>query len=627
MGNRNSASLFGYAIRSVVPIGIAILVALWFGGSYVVQSSVEAKLRQHVRDMGTREVTRIQERLDGLRNFAKTLAGNDLLVNGLIDLEGRASYLPAFFRSLNLPASSEATVSLVDYKGRVVASNVADTDLPPETSTVVAEGAMGVDLRELVISEPVVYSGSPEGAIIVRYPASAFEKLFGATHFGSAFFLIDQSNIVIYSTDTALAAKGNPAPAEMVEGWLQVRNTLTKSGLSVVVASSLEVALKPLETLRFVQLFGLFLFLSVSIGLIVVSVFIVSRPLKKFAASISSIQDIGGLDRRLDTKGPREVAELAAAFNDMAAKLDGAARKERELQKELREAQKLEAVGQLAGGIAHEINTPAQYIGDNLKFLTDAHQDLFSLVEKSMALTEAARGHDGLSVMAEDVDAVRDEIDLEYLRQEIPSATEQSKAGIGQVSRIVLAMKEFSHPGTKEMSLADINRALENTLTISRNEWKHVAEVTTAFDEALPAVPCLAGEINQVFLNLIVNAAHAITEKQGRHGLGRIKVSTETDGENVIIRVEDDGTGIPEAFRDQVFNPFFTTKEVGQGTGQGLTIARDIVVKKHGGTIRFDTEAEKGTTFTVRLPIRVTQSARTSLPVSGDADGISGTEP
>ena len=177
------------------------------------------------------------------------------------------------------------------------------------------------------------------------------------------------------------------------------------------------------------------------------------------------------------------------------------------------------------------------------------------------------------------------------------------------------------------MSLADINRALENTLTISSNEWKHIAEVTTAFDEALPAVSCLAGELNQVFLNLIVNATHAIRERQGRDGMGRINVSTETDGDHVIIRVEDNGTGIPKGARDQIFNPFFTTKEVGQGTGQGLAIARDIVVKKHRGKIIFDTKTGKGTTFTVRLPIRAVEAAQATLPVTGDVQGVSGTEP
>lgn len=303
-----------------------------------------------------------------------------------------------------------------------------------------------------------------------------------------------------------------------------------------------------------------------------------------------------------------------------------AANRQTKMEQELRDAQKLEAVGQLAGGIAHEINTPSQYVGDNLKFLSRAHQDLFSVLEKSKLLMDAARGHESLRTMAEDIDALCDEIELEYLRQEVPLATEQSLAGIGQVSRIVLAMKEFSHPGTKEMSLTDINRALENTITISRNEWKHFAEVATAFDDALPAVPCLPGEMNQVFLNLIVNAGHAIKEKPESDGGGLIHISTETDGSHVIIRVADNGTGMPDEIRDRVFDPFFTTKDVGKGTGQGLAIAWDFVVNKHGGTISIDTEPGRGTTFTVRLPIKVAVAAKTSFPDADPTDDIIGTE-
>ncbi|MBT8002361.1 MAG: sensor histidine kinase [Rhodospirillales bacterium] len=329
----------------------------------------------------------------------------------------------------------------------------------------------------------------------------------------------------------------------------------------------------------------------------------VTTPLGHMMTSID--KTVGyDLPEPIDWQSNDEIGVVVKSFNHLMVRRRQAEQEKENIAGELREAQKLEAVGQLAGGIAHEINTPSQYIGDNLKFLSDAHEDLFSLVEKCLVLTEAAGGRDGLSSLANDVNALCDEIDLEYLREEIPSATKQSIAGIGQVSRIVLAMKEFSHPGTKEKSLADINRALENTITISRNEWKHVAELTSTLDDALPAVSCLAGEINQVFLNLIVNAAHAITEKQNGSGMGQIKVSTRTDGENVIIRIGDDGTGIPEEVQDQIFNPFFTTKELGQGTGQGLAISRDIVVKKHGGTISFDTEAGKGTTFIVSLPIR-----------------------
>lgn len=339
---------------------------------------------------------------------------------------------------------------------------------------------------------------------------------------------------------------------------------------------------------------------------------------------LSSIQNMKG---QLDIQGPYEIVELAASFNDMVDKLSIAATRERELQRELRGAQKLEAVGQLAGGIAHEINTPAQYIGDNIKFLSDAHKDMFTLIDKSLILTEAMRGQDGFSKMVEEIDAFREEIDIDYLQQEVPSATEQSLAGIGQVSQIVLAMKEFSHPGNKEKSLADINRALESTMTISRNEWKHVAEMTTSFDETLPAVSCLAGELNQVFLNLIVNAAHAIADKPGRSGLGQINISTQTDNKSVTIQVKDDGAGIPEDIQDHVFNPFFTTKEVGQGTGQGLAISRDIIVKKHGGTIFFETEAGVGTTFTVKLPINAMPMAKNAFPLNDHDEGVSGTEP
>jgi signal transduction histidine kinase/HAMP domain-containing protein len=289
-----------------------------------------------------------------------------------------------------------------------------------------------------------------------------------------------------------------------------------------------------------------------------------------------------------------------------------------QLEKELHQAQKLEAVGQLAGGIAHEINTPSQYIGDNLRFLTDAHEDLFGLLNKSLTLADAAREKPDLMQMTAEVDALCEELDLEYLKQEIPSATEQSLSGISQVSRIVLAMKEFSHPGNREMSLSDINSALENTITISRGEWRHVAEMTTSFNEALPAVMCLPGEVNQVFLNLIVNAAHAIAEKQNGEGLGTISVLTEPSGEDVIIKVSDTGNGIPTDVRDQIFNPFFTTKEVGQGTGQGLSIARDIIVNKHGGNISFESQAGEGTTFTIRLPVR----AKTPQVVPASSAGI-----
>ncbi|MGB0104699.1 MAG: ATP-binding protein, partial [Candidatus Sulfotelmatobacter sp.] len=191
-----------------------------------------------------------------------------------------------------------------------------------------------------------------------------------------------------------------------------------------------------------------------------------------------------------------------------------------------------------------------------------------------------------------------------YLLEEIPKAIEQTLEGVTRVSQLVSAMKEFSHPGTKEKTPLDLNHAIQSTITVARNEWKYVADVETEFDPSLPLVSCQPGEFNQVILNLIVNAAHAIAEVVGKNGSqkGKIKVQTRDCQEWVEIRIQDTGSGIPEKARARIFDPFFTTKKIGKGTGQGLAIARSVVVDKHDGSIHFETEEGKGTTFIIRLP-------------------------
>ncbi|MCW8945737.1 MAG: PAS-domain containing protein [Sedimenticola sp.] len=273
-----------------------------------------------------------------------------------------------------------------------------------------------------------------------------------------------------------------------------------------------------------------------------------------------------------------------------------------ELERELNQAQKLEAIGQLAGGIAHEINTPSQYVWDNLKFLQEAHRDLRGLLEDCLSQIKNTADQGIMIEACESIKRKTEEIDHDYLLSEVPVAIDQSITGISDISRIVLAMKEFSHPGEGNKSSIDINHMLENTLTISRSEWKHVAKAETALDPSLPNVRCQPGEINQVFLNLLVNAGHAIEEAQlAEQGL--IKIKTSHDSDHVIIAISDNGLGIPEELKDKVFEPFFTTKEVGKGTGQGLSIAHNIVVKKHQGEISFVSSINKGTTFTIKLPI------------------------
>lgn len=275
----------------------------------------------------------------------------------------------------------------------------------------------------------------------------------------------------------------------------------------------------------------------------------------------------------------------------------------RTLEDQLRQAQKLEAIGQLAAGIAHEINTPTQYVGDNTTFVKQSWPAISDLVRAAQSLAqEGAAGCVSPESMARLRQCIQ-EADLDYLLEEIPKAIDQSLEGVQRVAKIVHAMKEFSHPGSEEKFALDINRAIETTITVARNEWKYVADVETIFDPALPLVHCYGGEFNQVILNLLINAAHAIRQVVDDGAKGKILVATRQEENCVEVSIQDTGGGIPEEIQSRIFEPFFTTKPVGQGTGQGLALAHTTIVKKHNGRIWFESIAGKGTTFFIRLPI------------------------
>ncbi len=268
--------------------------------------------------------------------------------------------------------------------------------------------------------------------------------------------------------------------------------------------------------------------------------------------------------------------------------------------------QKLESIGRMAAGIAHEINTPIQYIGDNNRFLRDAFEDLGRLIETYRGLLtrtqEVLAGTEELNRVL----AATEEADLDFLSEEIPNAIEQSLDGIRRVSEIVSAMKQFSHPGTEDRTPADVNQLVSNAIAVSRNEWKYVADVESQLDPNVGMVPCFPGELSQVVLNLIVNASHAIEEviDRGKGERGRIDIRTGRTDDQVVVEIQDTGGGIPESIRENIFDPFFTTKEVGRGTGQGLAISRSVL-KKHGGEMEFDSEVGVGTTFRLRIPLEV----------------------
>jgi PAS domain S-box-containing protein len=275
------------------------------------------------------------------------------------------------------------------------------------------------------------------------------------------------------------------------------------------------------------------------------------------------------------------------------------------LEGQLRQAQKLEAIGQLAAGIAHEINTPTQYVGDNTTFVKQSWAAIAEVVRTAQRVDQELQSGDVSRDTGRMLHSCIAEADLQYLLDEVPKAIDQSLEGVQRVAKIVHAMKEFSHPGAEEKTAIDLNRAIETTITVARNEWKYVSEVETCFDPQLPLVCCHAGEFNQVILNLLINAAHAVRQVVGvsPERKGKIRVSTIRDGDSVQVAIEDTGCGIPQTIQSRIFEPFFTTKPVGQGTGQGLTLAHTTIVRRHDGRLWFESIEGKGTTFFIRIPI------------------------
>ena len=296
----------------------------------------------------------------------------------------------------------------------------------------------------------------------------------------------------------------------------------------------------------------------------------------------------------------QRVAERTQALTEANRQLREQAIVRERMESELRLAQKLQSVGQLAAGVAHEINTPMQYIGDNLVFISETLDALLGLIDAYRGARDPATHTLDPAVMR----SAEETCDLEYLRSNGPEACVQAREGVARVSKIVVAMKAFSHPDRHDKTAANLNDAVRNTLVVAQNAYRHVADLATDFGD-LPSVVCHVGELNQVFLNLVVNAAHAIEDvvhDTGRRGTISVRTCVERAGV-VLVTISDTGAGIPEAIRSRVFDPFFTTKEVGRGTGQGLALARTVIVDRHGGSISFETSSGTGTTFFVRIPI------------------------
>jgi signal transduction histidine kinase len=302
----------------------------------------------------------------------------------------------------------------------------------------------------------------------------------------------------------------------------------------------------------------------------------------------------------------RVVANKTRELESERHELRRALRELQDAQTLLLQAQKMESIGQLAAGMAHEINTPIQYVTDNITFVQRCFDPVLAIAESVGELLGTwRRGElDEAAVVACEGKLAR--LKFDYMKRNVPAALEQSLEGLHRVATIVAAMKDFSHPSTGVKDAVDLGEVINVSTTVARNEWKYVADLEIAISPDLPPVPCLRDEIGQVILNLIVNAAHAIGDAVKDTGSkGLIRVTAGVVGNCAEVRIQDSGTGIPEQARARVFDPFFTTKPVGKGTGQGLAISYVTVVEKHQGKIFFETETGRGTTFIIQLPLTV----------------------
>lgn len=306
---------------------------------------------------------------------------------------------------------------------------------------------------------------------------------------------------------------------------------------------------------------------------------IIARSRSELKGVAQRQAELENTNSKIEQEVEERTAELKKAYED----LEKEARNKEKIQIELLQAEKMASVGSLASGIAHEINTPIQYIGDNLQFLLDEQKNLFTALESCS-------------------EELKEKYDLPFLAEEIPCSIKQSMEGISQVANLVKSMKEFAHPGTSEPKQTDINRAIKNVVNVSKSKWKYIADLVLELDENLPEVPCLYGEFNQVLLNIIVNATHAIEDKFKSSNKGEIRIETKDLGNSIQINISDNGIGISDEIKTKIFDLFFTTKDVGRGTGQGLSIAYSLITEKLNGTIEVESELGKGTKFIISLP-------------------------
>lgn len=314
-------------------------------------------------------------------------------------------------------------------------------------------------------------------------------------------------------------------------------------------------------------------------------------------------------NKRKDGTFYQEEATISPVKNDHGTVINFVAvkkdiTKEIELETQLQQAQKLESIGTLAAGMAHEINTPVQYVLSNTNFLKEVFSNFLEIQAGYQHLVQVVSASGNFSEQVDEMTRLAEKLDLDYLKDEAGKAFEDTIEGINRISAIIGLMKDFSQPESGGKRLEDLNKIIRTTVDVTRNQWQDVAEIDLDLDAELPPVPLMVAHFKQIILEMILNAICALTAKQTSHPQpkGRISITTRTAGDKIDLRLADTGIGISRADIGKVFDPFFTTKPVGKGSGQGLSVVRGVV-DKHDGTITVSSTQGEGTEFTISLPL------------------------
>jgi len=461
--------------------------------------------------------------------------------------------------------------------------------------------------------------GDPLGVQSVDVTLRTLTEMVDSVRFGESGYmlLIDEDGTVLADANNAdnLFKKTDQIDSALFRAIsgssaASMRVASDKGSTDLVVLTSVNLGWKlvavidsgeahaPAYTLagEFVKTAVIILILSIAIAVLMARRII--RPVNDLADAMRNIaQGDPGRCEPIEIADNDEIGTLVKWFNQFLSRLR--TQRADELQ-----AQKMESVGLLAAGMAHEINTPTQFIGDNVRFLDGAFTDIRGLLDAYGSYAALAPNDPARDECLDHIRGIAERIDLEYLLEEVPSAITQSVDGTDRIATIIRAMKEFSHPGSDKAQPENLNEGIRNTVVVAQSEWKCCAELVLELEPDLPPVECFLSDINQAVLNIVVNAAHAITDTSGEHSdtLGTITIGTRTHGDNVIISIDDTGGGISPEYVDKIFDPFFTTKEVGRGTGQGLSIAYRSIVGKHGGKLTVRSRPGEGTTFLIELP-------------------------